>query len=131
MTVPTVLATTARRNWVLCSVSERPPAAFSAVVIRFLRVRRALSALSQQSDASNYRMGGIPRWCQRSPVSNGWAARPQNVMVICRVEAAFARAFVGERRTDQDQCGSRDTGAFHLVANIGEGAANQLLVGPA
>src|ERR1051326_2465624 len=67
MTVPTVLATTARRNWVLCSVSERPPAASSAVVIRFLPYfscslggpHGARPALSQRGDAINYRIGGI------------------------------------------------------------------------
>src|ERR1700730_10507277 len=44
MTVPTVLATTARRSCALCSASDRPTAAISAVVILSPPVQRALLA---------------------------------------------------------------------------------------
>src|SRR5262245_42806499 len=127
MIVPTVPATTARRSCLWCSESERPRAAPSAVVIRILPFVVVLYRLSQRRELTNYRTGRI----LSLPASNRRAARPHQVMVIRRVEPALSCTFAGERRADKDQCGARDAGGLHLVANIAERAADQTFVGPA
>ena len=59
------------------------------------------------------------------------ALRPEQVHVVGVVELALGVAARAEDVADQDQRGARDLGGADLLANIGKGAPDDLLVGPA
>src|SRR5215469_8836626 len=68
---------------------------------------------------------------QPAPASCSCPARAQRVVMVGSVKPALGREPAGEGGADQHQRRAGDPGCLHLVPDVGEGAADQELVGPA